>query len=70
MSIPSRSRFARSFVPRLETLEDRRCPSTLTVRTAADNGLGSLRAAIAAAAAGDSIEEQQAEVPEPVGSGR
>ena len=55
MSIPSRSRFARSFVPRLETLEDRRCPSTLTVRTAADSGDSSLRAAIAAAAPGDTI---------------
>src|SRR5262245_21293910 len=55
MSIPSRSRFARSFVPRLEGLEDRRCPSTLTVRTTADSGPGSLRAAIAAAAGGDTI---------------
>jgi hypothetical protein len=50
-----RSRPGASCVPRLETLEDRRCPSTLTVMNHADSGPGSLRAALAAAQNGDSI---------------
>jgi hypothetical protein len=45
----------RSFVPRLEGLEDRTVPSTLTVTTNADSGPGSLRAVIASASAGDTI---------------
>src|SRR5262245_42996008 len=40
---------------RLEALEDRLTPGTLTVTSNADSGPGSLRAAIAAAAGGDSI---------------
>jgi hypothetical protein len=43
------------FLPRLEGLEERTCPSTLTVRTTADSGAGSLRDTIAAAAPGDTI---------------
>jgi uncharacterized protein (TIGR03118 family) len=43
------------FVPRLEGLEDRTVPSTLTVTSAADSGAGSLRAEIAAAHSGDTI---------------
>jgi uncharacterized protein (TIGR03118 family) len=42
-------------VPRLEFLEDRTVPSTLTVTSAADSGAGSLRAVIAAAQSGDQI---------------
>ena len=45
----------RQTLPRLEALEDRTCPSTLTVQTNADSGPGSLRAAITAAANGDTI---------------
>src|SRR5262249_11020860 len=45
----------RPFVPRLEGLEDRTVPSTLTVSNTADSGAGSLRAAIAGATAGDTI---------------
>jgi hypothetical protein len=45
-----------SFVPRLERLEDRLCPSTLTVINNADSGAGSLRAVLAAAQNGDSID--------------
>src|SRR5580765_3634734 len=41
--------------PRLECLEDRWLPSTLTVLNTADSGAGSLRAAIAAAQSGDRI---------------
>jgi hypothetical protein len=41
--------------PRLEPLEDRWLPSILTVTTTADSGPGSLRAALAAAAKGDTI---------------
>jgi uncharacterized protein (TIGR03118 family) len=41
--------------PRLELLEDRTVPSTLTVTSAADSGTGSLRAEIAAANSGDTI---------------
>src|SRR5262249_19890112 len=44
-----------SFVPRLLVLEDRTLPSTLTVLTNADSGLGSLREAIADAQNGDQI---------------
>jgi hypothetical protein len=40
---------------RLEALEDRTVPSTLTVTSAADSGTGSLRAEIAAAQSGDTI---------------
>jgi hypothetical protein len=43
------------FRPRLEVLEDRWLPSTLTVTTTADSGPGSLRAEIAAAQSGDTI---------------
>ena len=45
----------RSSALALESLEDRMTPSTLTVTSSADSGLGSLRNAIAAAASGDSI---------------
>src|SRR5436309_11953398 len=41
--------------PRLECLENRWVPSTLTVLNTADSGAGSLRAAIAAAQSGDRI---------------
>jgi hypothetical protein len=44
-----------SFSPRLEALEDRSLPSTLTVTTFQDSGPGSLRAEISAANAGDTI---------------
>src|SRR5262249_38682295 len=44
------------FVPRLEALEDRVVPSTLTVTNNADSGAGSLRAQIAAANPGDTID--------------
>jgi hypothetical protein len=45
-----------SFVPRLETLEDRTVLSTLTVTSAADDGSsGTLRAVIASASSGDTI---------------
>src|SRR5262249_45317985 len=58
---PGRSRRAngdqrpRTYRPRLESLEDRLAPATLTVTTNADSGAGSLRGAIAAAASGDTI---------------
>src|SRR5215475_11844303 len=48
----------RSFVPRLDVLEDRTVPSTLTVTNLNDTGAagdGSLRGQIAAAAPGDTI---------------
>src|SRR6266852_4867962 len=48
-------RQGRSFVPRLELLEDRTVLSTLTVTNPADSGDGSLRTAIAAAQSGDQI---------------
>src|SRR5262245_49313922 len=44
-----------SFVPRLEFLEGRSLPSTLTVLNNADSGPGSLRERIAAASSGDTI---------------
>ncbi len=43
------------FHPRLELLEDRVTPSVLTVTTNADSGAGSLRAALAASHAGETI---------------
>jgi parallel beta-helix repeat protein/predicted outer membrane repeat protein len=43
------------FRPNLESLEDRWMPSTLTVTSIADSGVGSLRAEIAAAHNGDTI---------------
>src|SRR5207237_9801889 len=43
-------------VPRLEALEDRTVPSTLIVTSPADSGTGSLRAEIAAAQSGDTID--------------
>jgi hypothetical protein len=46
---------ARRFRPQLETLEHRDVPSTLTVTSTADSGPGSLRADIATAHAGDTI---------------
>jgi hypothetical protein len=45
-----------SFRPQPESLENRRLLSALTVTTAADSGAGSLRAEIAAAKSGDSID--------------
>ena len=45
----------RSFVPRLECLEDRTVPSTLTVLNNLDKGAGSLRDAITRAKNGDTI---------------
>src|ERR1700736_3334612 len=49
------TRLGRSFVPRLEPLEDRMVLSTLTVTNPADSGDGSLRAAIALAQSGDQV---------------
>jgi hypothetical protein len=47
----------RRFVPRLEPLEDRTVPSTLTVTSAADNGAaGTLRSVIASAQSNDTID--------------
>jgi hypothetical protein len=43
-------------VPRLENLEDRTLPSTLTVLNNHDSGPGSLRAAVTSAASGDTIQ--------------
>jgi hypothetical protein len=43
------------FCPRIEVLEGRCLPSTLTVLNTADSGPGSLRAEIAAAQSGDTI---------------
>jgi hypothetical protein len=57
--LPMRSTQARKPAPRcrpkLETLEHRDVPSTLTVTNNSDSGAGSLRAEIAAANAGDTI---------------
>src|SRR5581483_8285764 len=44
-----------SFMPRLEALEDRLCLSTLTVTNTNDSAAGSLRAALATAGNGDTI---------------
>jgi hypothetical protein len=52
-SNPTRQR--RSFVPRLESLEDRTVPSTLTVLNNLDKGAGSLRDTITNAKSGDTI---------------
>jgi hypothetical protein len=49
-------RKGRTFLPRLEVLEDRTVPSTLTVTSAAGSGPGSLRAVIGAAHDGDTID--------------
>jgi hypothetical protein len=49
------ARQVRSFMPRLEILEDRTVLSTWTVTSAGDSGDGSLRAVIAAAQSGDQI---------------
>jgi len=43
------------FVPRLQILEGRTLPSTLTVLNNLDAGAGSLRAAISAASSGDTV---------------
>src|SRR4051812_8520218 len=48
--------FTRAHRPFLEVLEDRTLPSTLTVMNLADNGTGSLRAQVAAATSGDTID--------------
>ncbi|HLJ95402.1 MAG TPA: choice-of-anchor Q domain-containing protein [Gemmataceae bacterium] len=45
----------KGFRPRLEILEDRLAPATLTVINTNDSGTGSLRAAISAANSGDTI---------------
>jgi hypothetical protein len=52
---PSHPAQRRPIALRLEALEDRTLPSTLTVTNLADSGHGSLRARIAAAAPGDTI---------------
>jgi hypothetical protein len=51
----TRSTPRRSFVPRLEALEDRTALSTLTVLNVSDHDPGSLRAVLAAASKGDQI---------------
>jgi hypothetical protein len=45
----------RAFVPRLDSLECRCLPSTFTVVSPADSGVGTLRNAVALAASGDTI---------------
>jgi hypothetical protein len=45
----------RTFVPRLEVLDDRNVPSTLTVSNNLDHGAGSLRGTLAGAASGDTV---------------
>src|SRR6516162_719475 len=52
---PRRAGRRPSFVPRLEALEDRLVPSTLTVTNTNDKGPGSLRATITHASSGDTI---------------
>ena len=52
---PARRKQAPSLRPRLEALEDRWLPSTLTVTNINDSGSGSLRAEIIAAHSGDTI---------------
>src|SRR6266700_2689193 len=47
--------YRRSFIPRLESLEDRTVLSTLTVLNALDKGAGSLRDTITNAKSGDTI---------------
>ncbi len=49
------SRLPRKFAPRVLALESRELLSTLTVTSTADDGPGSLRAQVAAAASGDTI---------------
>src|SRR6516162_9128669 len=44
------------FLPRLEILEDRVTPSTLTVKNTNDSGDGSLRQAILGSSSGDTIK--------------
>jgi hypothetical protein len=51
----ARNRARHRFVPRLEVLEDRIVPSTLTVLNNLDKGAGSLRDAITKASNGDTI---------------
>lgn len=52
---PKHQRVCRGFTPRLEPLEDRTVPSTLTVQNTADSGTGSLRTVIGAVHNGDTI---------------
>jgi hypothetical protein len=52
---PKPARRQATFRPRLEALEDRWLPSTLTVTSPKDHGPGTLRAEITAASAGDVI---------------
>ena len=54
-----RSSHRRAARPRLEALEDRALLATLTVTSPADSGDGTLRAAIAKAAPGDTIDFQR-----------
>jgi hypothetical protein len=51
----ARHRARHRFVPRLEVLEDRTVPSTLTVLNNLDKGAGSLRDAITKASSGDTV---------------
>src|SRR4051794_3432793 len=53
---PRRRRSLVRFQPGLDPMEDRTLLSTLTVTNNHDSGTGSLRAAIAAAASGDTID--------------